>query len=153
MHRFEIRTLSLYMYSICLQCLSPRMHQTSNYRYNLNGYGSLKVTPIACGLEAQNGMVKKKTAFLSICILLILPAAIINNKDLLKTWLIFNFYEQLKKINSYCWTLISHESFLKLMLDKRILNFFSTKQPGNWHIYNLSVRAFKMMSKTRQVFM
>ena len=23
-------TLSLYMYSICPQCLSPRMHQTSN---------------------------------------------------------------------------------------------------------------------------
>jgi len=50
-HLFEIRTLSLYMYSICLQCLSPRMHQMSNNRYNLNGYRSLRVTPIACGIE------------------------------------------------------------------------------------------------------
>ena len=34
--------------------LSPILHQTSNYmyRYNPNGYGSLQVTPIACGLEA-----------------------------------------------------------------------------------------------------
>jgi len=28
------------------------MHQTSNNRYNPNGYGSLRVTLIACGLEA-----------------------------------------------------------------------------------------------------
>jgi len=32
--------------------LSPIMHQTSNIRYNPNGYGSLRVTPIACRLEA-----------------------------------------------------------------------------------------------------
>jgi len=32
--------------------LSPRMHQTSNKRYNPKGYASLRVTPIACGLEA-----------------------------------------------------------------------------------------------------
>jgi len=38
-HRFEM-------------CLSPRMHQTPNNRHNPNGYGSLRVTPIACGLEA-----------------------------------------------------------------------------------------------------
>jgi len=28
------------------------MHQTSYNRYNPNGYGSFRVTPIACGLEA-----------------------------------------------------------------------------------------------------
>jgi len=39
-HRFEIKN-----------GLSPRMHQTFNNRYNPNGYGSLRVTPIACGLE------------------------------------------------------------------------------------------------------
>jgi len=40
-HRFEMGLL-------------PRMHQTSNNRYNPNGYGSLQVTPIACGLEVPN---------------------------------------------------------------------------------------------------
>ena len=34
------------------QCLSPRMHQTSNNRYNLNGYGCLRITPLGRGLEA-----------------------------------------------------------------------------------------------------
>jgi len=28
--------------------------------YNPNDYGSLQVTPIACGLEAQNGMIKER---------------------------------------------------------------------------------------------
>ena len=37
---------------LCPQCLSPRMHQTSNNRYNPNGYGSLRVKPITCELEA-----------------------------------------------------------------------------------------------------
>jgi len=92
--RFEIRTLSLYMHSICPQCLSPRMHQTSNNRYNLNGNRILRVTPIACRLEAPKRHYKN-TAFLFICILLILPSIIINNKDLLKTQLIFNMYAQI----------------------------------------------------------
>jgi len=63
--------------------LSPRMHQTSNNMYNPNGYGSLRVTPIACGLEApkRHG---KNTAFLSIYVLPIPQSVIINNKDLLK---------------------------------------------------------------------
>ena len=71
--------------------LSPIMHQTSINRYNPNGYKSLQVTLIACGLEAtkRHG---KNMAFLSICILLILPSIIINFKDLLKARLIFNFY-------------------------------------------------------------
>jgi len=78
--------------------LSPRMHQTSNNRYNPNDYRSLRVTPIACGLETpkRHG---KNTAFLSICILLILPSVIINNKDLLKTRLIFNFYSHISRKN------------------------------------------------------
>ena len=60
--------------------LSPRMHQTSNNRYNPNG---LQVTSIACGLEApkRHG---KNTAFLSIYVLPIPQSVIINNKDLLK---------------------------------------------------------------------
>jgi len=62
--------------------LSPRMHQTSNNRYNMNGYGSLQVTPIACGLEAPKR--HGKTRLISICILLILPSVNINNKELLK---------------------------------------------------------------------
>jgi len=85
--------------------LSPRMHQTSNNRYNPNGYGSLQVTPIACGLEASKRH-GKNTAFLSICILLFLPSININNKDLLKTQLIFNFMHKflVKTIGiiSYC---------------------------------------------------
>jgi len=73
--------------------LSPRMHQTSNNRYNPNGYGSLRVTPIAFlrTLSCQHDMVQNRF-FLSICILLILPSVIINNKDLLKTRLICNFF-------------------------------------------------------------
>ena len=59
-------------------------------------------------LRRQNGMVKR--LFLFICILLILPSIIINNKDLLKTRLIFNFYAQIScktlGIITYCWTLI-----------------------------------------------
>ena len=100
-HRFEIRTLLLYMYSICPQCLSPRMHLTSKNRYNPNGYGSFRVTPIGCGLEAPKRHGKKNTAFLSICILLILPSVIINNKDLLKTRLIFNFYAHISCKNDW----------------------------------------------------
>jgi len=42
--------------------LSPRMHQKSNNKYNLNCCGSLRVTPIACGLEAQKRH-GKNTAF------------------------------------------------------------------------------------------
>ena len=45
-HRFE---MGLY----------HRMHQASNNRYSLNGYGSLRVAPIACDLRRQSGMVKK----------------------------------------------------------------------------------------------
>jgi len=44
-------------------------------------------------LERQNGMVTN-TAYLPFCILLILPSVIINNKDLLKAQLTFNFYAQ-----------------------------------------------------------
>jgi len=62
MHRFEIRTLSLYMYSICQQCLSPRMHQTSNNRYNPNGYGAYESQRLLADLSHQNGM-EKNTAF------------------------------------------------------------------------------------------
>jgi len=51
---------------------------------------SLRVTPIACGLEAPKRH-RKKTAFLSICYFLIQPSVVMNNKDLLKTRLIFNF--------------------------------------------------------------
>jgi len=100
-HRFGIRTLSLFMYSICPQCLSPRMHQPSNNRYNPNGNGSWQVTPIACGFEApkRHG---NKTAFSSICILLlIIPHIIINNKDLLKPRLIFNFYAHISCKNDW----------------------------------------------------
>ena len=86
-HRFEM-------------CLLPRMHQTSNNRYNPNDYASLWVTAITCGLEApkRHG---KNTAFLSTSILLILPSVIINNKDLLKTRLIFNFYAQISCKNDW----------------------------------------------------
>jgi len=87
--------------------LSPRMHQTSYNRYNPNDYGSLRVTPIA-DMRHQNGIVIN-TAFLSICILLILPSVIINNKDLLKTRLNINFYAKISckktiEIISYCCT-------------------------------------------------
>ena len=59
-HRFEIRT----KYSICPQCLSPRMNQKSNNRYNPNDYGSLRITPIACGLEAPKRHGKKTRLFI-----------------------------------------------------------------------------------------
>jgi len=75
-------------------CLLPRMHQTSNNRYSPNGYASLRVTSIACGLKASKRH-GKNTAFLCTCILVILPSVIINNKDLLKSRLIFNFYAHL----------------------------------------------------------
>ena len=63
--------------------LSPRMHQMSNNRYYPNGYVSLRVTQIFCGLETpkRHG---KNAALLYICILFILPSEIINNKYLLK---------------------------------------------------------------------
>jgi len=68
--------------------------------YNPNGNRSLQVTPIACGLKTpkQHG---KNTTFLSICILHILPSVIINNKDSLKTQLIFNFYAQISCKNDW----------------------------------------------------
>jgi len=103
------------MHSICPQCLSPRMHQTSNNRYNPNGYGSLRVTSIACGLEApkRHG---KKTRLLSICILLFLPSVIINNNDLLKTRLIFNFYAKISCKNDW-------NNFLLLNTNVPLINY------------------------------
>jgi len=74
--------------------LSSSMHQTSNNRYNpiirtvTEAYKSHR---LLADFRRQNGMVKNR-AFLSICILHILPSVIINSKDLLKTRLIFNFY-------------------------------------------------------------
>jgi len=57
-------------------------------------------------LRRQNGMVKNM-AFLSICILLLLPSIIINNKDLLKNPVDFltfmhKFYVKTIGIISYC---------------------------------------------------
>ena len=77
--------------------LSPRMHQTSNTsnKYNPNGYGRLRVTPIACGLEAPIRQ-SKEHRFLFICILPILPSVIINNKEL-----IFNLYAHIICINDW----------------------------------------------------
>jgi len=71
-HRFENRSV-----------FQPECIKRPKNRYNPDGYGSLRVTPIACGLEApkRHG---KNTAYLSVCILLILPSEIINNKTLLK---------------------------------------------------------------------
>ena len=55
---------------------SPRMHQTSNNRYNPNGYGSLQCTPIACGLEEPKRHGKRsKSAFL-----------LITNQNLVKSF-------------------------------------------------------------------
>ena len=79
--------------------LSHRMHQTS-IRYNPNGYWSLLVTPIACGLKAPKWH-GKNMAFLSICILLILPSVISNNKDLLKTRLICNYFVHISCKNDW----------------------------------------------------
>jgi len=75
------------------------MQQRSNNRYNLNSYRSLRVTLIACGLGTpkRHG---KNMAFLSICIL-ILPSVIINNEDLLKACLIFNFYTNISCKNDW----------------------------------------------------
>jgi len=42
--------------------LSHRMHQTFNNRYNPSGYGSLRVTPIASGLEAPKQHGKQQGA-------------------------------------------------------------------------------------------
>jgi len=44
--------------------LSPRMHQTSNNRYNANSYGSLRVTPVGCGLKTPNRHGKKHSFFI-----------------------------------------------------------------------------------------
>jgi len=55
---------------------------TSNNRYNPNDFGSLRVIPIACGLETPKR--HENMAFLSMCILLIFLSVIINNKYLLK---------------------------------------------------------------------
>jgi len=52
-------------------------------------------------LRRQNGMVK--TAFLFICILLILSTVNINNEDLLITRLIFNVYAQISCKNDWNW--------------------------------------------------
>jgi len=85
--------------------ISPRMHQASNNRYNPNGYGSLRVTP---DLRCQTGMVKTRL-FIHLSFL-IRPSVVINNKDLLKIRLIFNFYAHISCKNDwnnfYCWTLI-----------------------------------------------
>ena len=85
--------------SILNMSVSPRMHQTSNNRYNPNGYGTIRVTTIACGREAPKR--HGKTRLLSICILLILPSVIIKNKELLKTRLIFIFYVQISCSNDW----------------------------------------------------
>jgi len=50
-------------------------------------------------LRRQNGMVKTRF-FLSICFFLI-PSVVINNKDLLKTQLIFNFYAHISCKNDW----------------------------------------------------
>ena len=109
MHRFEIPTQQCtciqYVHSVyhaeCTKCIIIGIIWMVTEVYESHR--------LLANLKRQNGMVKN-TAFLSICILLILPSVIINNKDLLKTWLIFNFYAQfsLKEIGiiSYCWTLI-----------------------------------------------
>jgi len=65
----------------------------SNNRYNPNGYKSLRVTPISCGLEAPKRHGKKTRFFIHL--LIIRPSVVITNKDLLKTRLIFNFYAQM----------------------------------------------------------
>jgi len=63
------------------------MHQMSNNRYNL------KLTSHTDCLRTWDVKThRKNTAFLSICFFLIQPFVVINNKDLLKTRLIFNFY-------------------------------------------------------------
>jgi len=90
-HQFEICTLSLYMYSICPQCLSPRITKClikGIIRTVTEAYESHRLLE---DLRRKNGM-GKNTSFLSICILFILPYLIINKKDLLKTCLIFNCY-------------------------------------------------------------
>jgi len=68
--------------------------------YNSNGYGILPVTPIACGLVAPKRHCKKH-GFLSICIFLILPSIIINNKYVLKPRLIFNLYAHISRKNDW----------------------------------------------------
>jgi len=55
------------------------MHQTPNNGYDPNGYGSLRVTPIACGLEAPKRHGKKHVFYTSALLFFN-----INNKDLLK---------------------------------------------------------------------
>ena len=61
---------------------------------------SLRVTPIAYGLEAPKRH-RKNTAYLSICFFLIQPSVVINIKDLLKTRLIFNFYAHISCKNDW----------------------------------------------------
>jgi len=95
-HLFEI----LYMYLIRLQCLSPKMHQTSKNRYNPNGYGSLLGTPIACGLEAPKQHGEKKKFFIHLhpsC------SSIRNYQQsrLTKTRLFFSFYAQISCKNDW----------------------------------------------------
>ena len=74
---------------------------SSNNRINPNGYGSLRVTPIARVFEALKTAWYINTAFLSICIILFLPSVIINYKDLLKPRLIFTFYAQISCLNDW----------------------------------------------------
>jgi len=82
--------------TICPQCLSPRMHQTSN---NPNGYESLRVTPIACGLE-----VPKRHGKTRLFINLHLSYSSIRNYQqwrFAKTRLIFNFYAHISCNNDW----------------------------------------------------
>jgi len=93
--------------------LSPKHN-----RYNPNSNGSLRV------LRRQNGMVKN-TAFLSICILLILPSVIITNEDLLNTQLIFNFYAQISCKNDW-------NNFLLLNTNAPLSRKMEEKTAVNW---------------------
>ena len=63
--------------------------------------------------DLQNGLLKKNTAFLSICILLILPSVIINNKDLLKHgWVLTYIHKYLVTILDL-FLIAEHPSSLK----------------------------------------
>ena len=87
--------------------LSPRMHQTSKIGIIRTVKGAYKSNRLLADLRRQNGMVKHGS--LSICILLILPSVIINNKDLLKTRFSTFFHRFLVKtseIISYYSTLL-----------------------------------------------
>jgi len=104
MHQFEIPTQQC----TCIQFVRSVFHPECTkcliigiIRMVTEVYESHR---LLANLRHQNSVVKN-TAFLSICICLILPSVIINNKDL-KTRLIFSFYAQfsLKEIGiiSYC---------------------------------------------------